>query len=234
MPAPAPPLLSLLLSPIVLRSRLSVARPVRAGWGGADGPRGAAVAALAALALVTGGCDRQKGADPQVNAAAASDGAAAAAGSARPRYAIDRSRAGAVLPAAAVFGPDDAPARLTTLMGKPAIVNLWATWCAPCVEELPTLNAVAAAAGDRAQVVVLSQDGADSRAAMREFLRSRGWPALAAWHDPANAVGLAAGGSLPTTLIYDAAGREVARVTGPLDWTGPEGRALLKEAGFPQ
>ena len=182
-------------------------------------------AALVALAILTAGCDRQKPGEPQ--------GKAPAASPERQRYHIDEAQAGTPLPSAQVTSADGSQATLGRFKGKPLLVNLWATWCAPCVEELPTLDRLAASVGDKAVVLTLSQDiGADS-APVRAFLEQRGWSHVTSWYDPLNSVGLAYGGALPTTLIYDAKGHEVARVSGPLDWNGAEARALLAKAGFP-
>lgn len=136
------------------------------------------------------------------------------------------------MPDDVVRNADDAATRLTSLIGKPMVVNLWATWCAPCVEELPTLDRLAGRVGGAGHVVILSQDLGDDSSVMREFLADRGVGNVDAWHDPENAVGLRFGGQLPTTLVYDAAGREVGRVIGPMDWTGADARALLNRAGF--
>jgi thiol-disulfide isomerase/thioredoxin len=177
--------------------------------------------------LSLGGCDRQKAADPQARETAAP---AAAAGAVR--YRIDYSGAGTPLPVTAVFGPDDAPASLAALRGKPVLVNLWATWCAPCIEELPTLNRLASEVGDSGHIITLSQDLTEDAQPLRAFLEERGWGEVTPWHDPENSVSLAYGGSMPTTVLFDASGEEVARVVGPMDWYGEEAKTLLRRAGF--
>ncbi len=182
---------------------------------------------MAATALSLGGCDRQKAADPQ-----AREKAAASAPSGPVRYRIDLSGAGTPLPETPVFGPDDTPASLADLAGKPVLVNLWATWCAPCIEELPTLNRLASEVGDSGHIITLSQDLTEDAQPLRAFLSERGWSAVTPWHDPENSVSLAYGGSMPTTVLFDASGKEVARVVGPMDWTGEEAKTLLRRAGF--
>ncbi len=187
------------------------------------------LALLAASGLSLGGCDREKAASPQAgDTTKAADKAAAGA----VRFRIDTSGAGTPLPDAAVFGPDDAPSTLGGLIGKPVLVNLWATWCAPCIEELPTLNRLASEVGDTGHIITLSQDLTEDAVPLRAFLTTRGWSNVTAWHDPENSVGLAYGGSLPTTVLFDASGKEVARVIGPMDWYGAEAKALLRRAGF--
>src|SRR3546814_12507631 len=69
------------------------------------------------------------------------------------QHVVDRSHAGDAAPAAAFRGPDDAPVTLAAFRGKPLLVNLWATWCAPCVAEMPTLDKLAAARGDTMLVI---------------------------------------------------------------------------------
>lgn len=136
------------------------------------------------------------------------------------------------LPTDVVSTTDGSTATLASLSGKPVLVNLWATWCAPCIEELPTLNRVASEVAGTGHVIALSQDLNENPAPVHAFLTERGWTQLTSWHDPENAVGLAYGGSLPTTILYNAQGIEVVRVIGPMDWYGDEAKALLREAGF--
>lgn len=184
---------------------------------------------VAGLMLAVAGCDTQSSAPPQ------------GSGDARPAvedrtgthgaYRIDRSRAGTMIGSELVRAPDGSAKALDTLTGKPLLLNLWATWCAPCIVELPTLEALARAKGDRAHIVLLSQDLGEAEVPTR-FLAERNISAPQNWHDPENAVGLAVGGQLPTTILYDAQGREVLRVIGALDWAGDEAAPLLAEAGF--
>jgi thiol-disulfide isomerase/thioredoxin len=184
---------------------------------------------LAGLMLAVGGCDTQSSAPSQGSEAA------------RPQveertgkhgsYRIDRSRAGTMISSDAVQAPDGSSAALSSLTGKPVLLNLWATWCAPCIVELPTLEALATAKGDAAHIVLLSQDLGE-REIPTQFLAERSIATPQNWHDPENAVGLAVGGQLPTTILYDAQGREVLRVIGALDWAGEEAVPLLAEAGF--
>ena len=61
-------------------------------------------------------------------------------------------------PTATFRGPDDAPVTLASFRGQPLLVNLWATWCAPCVAEMPTLDALAAKSGETMTVIAVAQD----------------------------------------------------------------------------
>ena len=117
--------------------------------------------------------------------------------------------------------------RLTSLKGRPLLVNLWATWCAPCIAELPKLDKLAGTI----RVVTVSQDMSRTEA-VPAFLAKRGVTKLEPWLDPQNDLSFHYGtGTLPTSVLYDAQGREVWRVVGELDWTGPEAAKLLAEAG---
>jgi thiol-disulfide isomerase/thioredoxin len=188
------------------------------------------LAALVAAALTVAGCDRQNAAPPQASETADGEGAAADIGA--QRYRVDRSNAGTQLPSASVRARDGSTTTLASLSGKPVLVNLWATWCAPCIEELPTLNRVASEVTGTAHVIALSQDLHDDPGPVHAFLSDKGWSEITSWHDPDNDIGLTVGGQLPTTILYDASGKEVVRVIGPMDWYGAEAKALLREAGF--
>jgi thiol-disulfide isomerase/thioredoxin len=116
------------------------------------------------------------------------------------------------------------------LKGQPVLVNLWATWCAPCVKELPTLNAIANRADVGIEVVTVSQDMGDA-AAVQRFLDERGLAQLPAWLDSEGALPARYGvQALPMTVLYDAEGKEVWRWLGDRDWTSEESLKLLSEA----
>lgn len=148
---------------------------------------------------------------------------------------VDRAQAGAMAPIARFNGPNGAPARLVEFRGKPVLVNLWATWCGPCVKELPTLDRLAAREGDALQVVTVSQDsdGDDgtARAKVDRFFAEKGYRNLRPFVDAENAMMTELGiGTLPTSILYDAQGREVWRYVGDAEWDGTAAAALLREA----
>ncbi|MBU6498567.1 MAG: TlpA family protein disulfide reductase [Rhodospirillales bacterium] len=120
--------------------------------------------------------------------------------------------------------------RLAEFRGKGVIVNLWATWCAPCVAEMPALQAMARALAPAGIVVLpLSSDiaGAD---AVRPFYAAHGIDALGVWLDPKGDVLRGWGGrGLPTTLIIDRSGREQGRVEGAVDWASPATEAVIRK-----
>ena len=143
---------------------------------------------------------------------------------------LDISKRGAPAPADGFQTPDGEPVTLAAFRGKPLLVNLWATWCGPCVAEMPTLDALADRTGDRLQVLVISQDiqGAE---VVGPYFEKAGLKRLEAYLDPENALGFAiASGMLPTTVLYDAEGKEIWRVIGAMDWDGPRANTLLSEA----
>ena len=137
-------------------------------------------------------------------------------------------QAGQPAPDIELMDADNEPATLADAKGKPLLVNIWATWCAPCVKELPTLQSLAAQKG-APRVIAVSQDMAP-RGSVDAFLDKNKLADLEVWHDPKMGLSSAAGAEvLPTTILYDAEGREVWRYVGDLDWTGEEARKLLAE-----
>jgi thiol-disulfide isomerase/thioredoxin len=177
--------------------------------------------ALSILALA--GCSKQEPAAPQEAASEASRGALTGK--------IDRSRAGDLMPAVALADPQGKALNTGALSGKPVLLNLWATWCAPCVEEMPTLDGLAGAYEGKLRVLTASQDLQGAEKVVPFFEKAK-FAHLEPWLDRENALSSALGGEgvLPTTVLYDASGQEVARVVGGFDWESPEAKALVDEA----
>jgi thiol-disulfide isomerase/thioredoxin len=151
-----------------------------------------------------------------------------------PVKGVDRSHKGQAGPDASFKDPEGGDIRIADFKGTPVLVNLWATWCAPCVKELPTLDRLSRMHekdGDLA-VVAVSQD-MGPHASVEAFLQSHKIGSLAPYQDSRMALSGALGPDtvLPTSILYDAHGREVWRYVGDLDWTGPEAAKLLAEAG---
>ena len=115
--------------------------------------------------------------------------------------------------------------------GKVVLVNFWATWCAPCIKELPSLERLQAKSqGTDLAVVALSVDrGAEGGAKARDMLKRLQLEPLGFHQDGDNAVmrGLKIE-VMPTTVLFDRSGHEVGRVQGPAEWDKPEAAALLK------
>jgi thiol-disulfide isomerase/thioredoxin len=130
------------------------------------------------------------------------------------------------------FSFQDATGRERTLAdwrGKVVLLNLWATWCAPCRKEMPALDRLQAELGsDRFEVVAVSVDRKGLEGA-RKFLEETKAGHLALYADPTArlAATLRAVG-LPATLLIDAEGREVGRLLGPAEWDSEDARRLIR------
>ena len=143
---------------------------------------------------------------------------------------VHRDNKGKPGPGIAFSDPDGKPVTLAAFKGKPVLVNLWASWCAPCVKELPTLDRLAREGG--VQVLAVSQD-AGPHASVVAFLQGHGIGSLKSYQDPKMALSGALGPDtiLPTSMLFDANGKEVWRYVGDLDWTSSDAAKLLAEAG---
>lgn len=124
---------------------------------------------------------------------------------------------GELAPAISLPDLDDRTHALADYRGRPLLVNFWASWCRPCIEEMPMLDAFAAAQGDNGvQVVGIALD---DRAAVEAFLRQTRvrYPILLDLAGPADSsVRLGnARGVLPYSVLIDAQGRVAAQKTGP-------------------
>jgi len=129
------------------------------------------------------------------------------------------------LPALQFSDASGMPRSLADFRGHPVVLNLWATWCAPCLAEMPALDALA---GSGVAVVAISEDisGPDLPA---RFLRQHHLDHLALYSDPSGGVGEALGVSaLPLTLVINADGQEVGRALGAVDWQDPKLKATLE------
>ena len=124
-------------------------------------------------------------------------------------------------------GADGRPADLAPLRGRIVVVNLWATWCAPCVTEMPTLAALQRAyPAERLTVVPVSVDPPRLLPNAKNFIDVH--DPLPLYHDPNFAMPTALGvKGMPATIIYGRDGREIARLMGEADWDSPEARALF-------
>ena len=192
-------------------------------------PRLALLSLTCAVALLAA-CDSQgDGAAQQKETSAAAK--ADAAGGEELAGTLDRSHAGESVPAVTVTDLEGATLDLAQAAGQPMLLNLWATWCAPCIAEMPLLDELAGELDGKVRVVTVSEDmkGAE---VVAPFLEGKGWDNLPSWMDPENdlAFGFGGGASLPLTVLYDTQGKEVWRMIGGYDWAGPEARRLIDEA----
>ncbi|KPQ21284.1 MAG: putative thioredoxin [Porphyrobacter sp. HL-46] len=170
--------------------------------------------------LLLAGCDRAADAPAQPGEGAES--AKAAAGE------VERRFAGTPLPAMQF---DDAGGNSLDLAAQdgPVLINLWATWCAPCVVEMPQLDALSAELEGEVRVLTISQDlrGAE---VVTPFFADKGFARLEPWLDPEASLSaqFTPEGVLPLTILFDARGREVLRVAGGYEWDSPEAIALIR------
>ena len=112
--------------------------------------------------------------------------------------------------------------------GKVTLVNLWATWCAPCVKEMPSLEALKKARGGSDFDVVTISEDRGARKAVDPFFDKNGLVALPRYTDADSAVGRAFHiRGLPTTVLLDRDGNEIGRFEGGANWTGADALALI-------
>jgi thiol-disulfide isomerase/thioredoxin len=138
---------------------------------------------------------------------------------------------GARAPELALLSAAGEPETLAAQFGEKAtLVNLWATWCAPCILEMPALNELQRDYGPQGlQVVAVNLD--DEAQKGLDFYAQRNLDALGFHHDPdLVAPSLFGTASLPLTVIYDADGTEIGRTWGAPDWVSKDGRALIEAA----
>lgn len=186
------------------------------------------IACLGLAALALAGCD--SGAQPlaQENAASDEQNTTAAPPQQLPGQ-IVRAFAGSELPDLQFSDPQGNTLDLGELDG-PVLVNLWATWCVPCVVEMPALDQLASEMEGEVRVLTISQDnrGAD---VVVPFFEQRDFRYLEQWLDPQNdlAVEFSDGGLLPVTVLFDAEGKELLRVAGGYEWDSEEAIAQVRE-----
>ncbi len=148
---------------------------------------------------------------------------------------LDFSYGGMTAPETVFTDPQGAETTLAMFQGKTVLVNLWATWCAPCIEELPTLAALqtdlgGALGADRFEVIAINAERGDGSKG-RAFLDDNGLDALAFYHNPTSSVVLDLGApGLPVTILFGPDGREIARVLGPAHWNAPEVHDFIRAA----
>jgi thiol-disulfide isomerase/thioredoxin len=120
---------------------------------------------------------------------------------------------------------------LADFKGKVVLLNIWASWCVPCREEMPALDKLETELGgkDFAVVAVNIDKGGPDKA--RDFLAETGATHLPLYTEPSSKLfaALKAVG-MPTTLVLDRDGREIGRLVGPADWSSPEAKRVIEAA----
>lgn len=209
----------------------------------------AAAAGLLAGAVavyVTGGFERnmaaQPAAEPAAPAVASAEDAACVAKAAQAKAvaAEAKGQVAAMLPAdppkslkaLAFNAPDAKPMTLADRAGKTVLMNLWATWCAPCRAEMPALDALQKEKGsEKFEIIAVNVDTGDDTKP-KKFLAETGIEALGYYRDDTldlfNALktrGLALG--LPVTLLVDTEGCLLAHMNGPANWASDDAKRFL-------
>ncbi|MBH0111717.1 TlpA family protein disulfide reductase [Novosphingobium sp. YJ-S2-02] len=182
-----------------------------------------------AMALAVGGCDRKSEETAQPQASQASpDGTGAAVAPADAK--LDRSHKGEPMPVITLVDNTGESLDLASLKGKPLLINLWASWCAPCIEEMPTLDALIEREDELGVTVLpISQDMGQPDKVI-DILHRRKLDNVQPWLDEQGDLGFQYGGNLPITVLFDSNGKEVWRFTGANDWSSPEALKLIAEA----
>lgn len=138
-------------------------------------------------------------------------------------------------PAVAFKGPDGAPTDLASLRGKLLLVNLWATWCAPCKAEMPALDRLQAElGGDSFQVVAINVETRNLDKPPAWF-KANGIAHLTYYGDPEGKVlpviqSAVGSTGLPTTMLIDAKGCTLGVMKGPAEWSSEDGKRLIRAA----
>ena len=113
--------------------------------------------------------------------------------------------------------------------GKVVMVNFWATWCAPCVRELPSIDRLQAELGGDDFTVVAINIDTGGEAVEAPFAKRLALENLALYLDPRGSASRAMGVNvMPTTVVFDRNGNDVGRLEGGAEWDSPEALALLR------
>lgn len=136
---------------------------------------------------------------------------------------------GAPLPEFRFKLPDGTVQRVADYAGKGLVLNLWATWCVPCVAEMPALDALAVAVADGGVVVLPLSSDRGGVPVVERFYRERGIAHLPVLLDPAGSGARILGArGIPTTLLIDKGGLERGRMEGAADWASAEAIKLVR------
>lgn len=115
--------------------------------------------------------------------------------------------------------------------GQAVLLNLWATWCAPCTAEMPELDRLQSELGSQGLAVVALSLDRHGAPRVRRFLQRERLEHLQLFVDPEmNALAAAGVRAIPAALLVDASGVVVHRFAGPVDWSAPQVRAILSRA----
>ncbi|MGH6912944.1 MAG: TlpA disulfide reductase family protein [Kiloniellales bacterium] len=127
------------------------------------------------------------------------------------------------------------PLRLADYRGKLVLINVWATWCLPCVQEMPSLDRLQADLGDQGLVVLALSIDRGGANVVAPFLARHDLRNLAIGLDPKSTVFRALGGAraVPSSYLIDPEGRIVGEMEGAAEWDGPDAKALIEHYLMP-
>ncbi len=124
---------------------------------------------------------------------------------------------------------DGNPVTVADSNGKVRLLNFWATWCAPCREEKPALDALNRRLGGADFEVIAVATGRNKLEDIQRFNEEHGITSLETFVDPRSAAARSMGVlGLPVTVILDRDGTEIARLSGGADWSGASAEAILR------
>jgi len=148
----------------------------------------------------------------------------------------DRTKLGEFVPSSQPFAAptisltdsDGHTLELSALRGKLVLVNLWATWCEPCLREMPSLERLQSRLGERIAVLAVSEDRGGNKA-VEPFIAKLGLKSVKIYIDPKSEVGHAFGArGLPTSFLIDREGKVLGRVEGAAEWDSPKILGVLE------
>lgn len=117
---------------------------------------------------------------------------------------------------------------LNTLKGKVVFINFWATWCPPCIEEMPSINKLKQSFKDNEEIVFLMVDVDNKMEKSTAFMVKNNYDLPVYVHN-GNIPAEYLGSSIPTTVILDKSGDMIVRIEGGRDYTSPEMVKVLNE-----
>jgi thiol-disulfide isomerase/thioredoxin len=131
-------------------------------------------------------------------------------------------------PAISITDSSGHSAELADLKGKIVVVNLWATWCEPCLREMPSLERLQSRLGERIAVLAVSEDRGGNKT-VEPFIAKLGLKSVKIYIDPKSEVGHAFGArGLPTSFLIDREGKVLGRVEGAAEWDSPKILGVLE------
>ena len=162
--------------------------------------------------------------------AALGSGLAGAQGSDEPRpFAVEAIDPPQAAPELAFLDQKGHATNLADFRGRVVVLNLWATWCPPCISEMPSLDRLASRLAEEPFSIVAVSLDREGKRVVDAFYHRAGLATLPQYFDPRGRVAkdLATTG-LPATVVIDHEGREIGRLNGSIDWSSAEALSYLQ------